>query len=140
MRIHYGMLQSGDVDEHQVLSTSLVDPRLHGPVLQSIDVEITRKVFGSQEMYPQRNRCHSFGHYIFLGNKTKRSQSIATPTEGPGMREYYLLYRQEIDTCYFPIASHLVRHLATTISNSSILFFRPLDLLDNDPTEHMNMC
>ena len=115
LRIHYGVLQYGDVDEHQSLSTSLFDPRLHGRVLQSNDVDIKRKALGFQGMYPQRNRCLSFGHCTFLCNKTKGSPSKAKPTEGPGMREHYLLHRQEIDTCYVPIASHIMRHLATTI-------------------------
>ena len=101
---------------------------------------MTRFAFGKRGIYPSRNRCDGFGHCTFLGLKKETSQSQVTPTEGPGMRDVYFLYRQKIDVRYALVASQMITNLAIYICTGSRIFSKPFHLLGDKLTDHLDQC
>ncbi len=138
--VEYGMCQYSRLSMYQSLSVSLIDPTMQRKVLSMMDVELTNNAYGKRGMYPDRNRCRCIGHCTYVGNKISSSQSQVTPTEGPGMRDRYRLYRQYVDSRYSMAANKLISDLGHTISMGSKVFMKPYSLIDNDPLDHMNKC
>ena len=123
------MKPAREVQSYTALSTSLVDPCFHKYVLTNSHVEMIDKGFTPKGTYPQRNRCKSHGHCSYLGFKTERSSSHPTPTEGPGMKSEFLLYRDYVDTRYYSKAVHIVNELAHATYWNGTAFNKPLSIL-----------
>lgn len=138
--IKFGLLPARQTVEYTPLSTSMMEPNAHKCVINSRDVEILNKALSQKGIFPRRNRADNLGHCSFIGNKTTQSSSQPTPTEGPGEKHKRKLYRDKIDTKYFPAAMHRVNELAHTTFWSCKDYYETLNLVDSDPTAMTGYC
>ena len=138
--VYYAMKPASEVQQFTPLSTSLVDGQFHKFVLTHREVEIIDNAFRPRGTYSNRNVARSHGHCSYQGLKTDTSQSHPTPTEGPGLKAEYLLYRQHVDTRYFAKAMHIINDLAYHMRPALNIFYKPLGIIFNDPSLFLGLC
>jgi len=129
LMIHYSIMPVASVSMFTPMSVSLVDPATHAMQLTHDHVMVFRNAFSGVGSYPTRSICDSVGHNTYQAYKTNNSQSNLTPTEGPGQREKFRLYRQYIDPRFAPAAMAILNELSkTTFWRGAFLFHQTLFL------------
>jgi len=140
--VHYSLIPARDTQSRTPLSTYFVDTSTHDRCLQFPDIETIMAAYGRRGSFPDRTRTVAAGasHQTFVGLKTCTSHSVPSPSEGPGMRDHYHLYRQFFSTLHLPEAMHILHHLAHVTSGVvKKAFLKPLSLINNDRSSFLGL-
>ena len=134
LKIHYGLVNSRSCNDFVPVSTSFIDPSCHPCQLTTGHVKLMDNALSKNGSYPRRNVTVSRGHCSYFGLKKKRTRARATPSpnNGPGMHEYFQLYRRYMDARYIAHSQHLVNELAYATYLTGRRFCPHLDLLEHD--------
>ena len=139
LNVHYSVKTNSDVRAFHSLSTSFVCDSTQSSKLTHRDLEITRHAFTSRGSYEDRKGKGNRGHCSYNGLKKEHGPSIRTPTEGPGVKGRYMLYRQTTNTFFVLGGIHLMTRLASTAHWSTSFLFLPLILMRELITGHNNI-